>query len=106
MSLYARRKIPKTASARITRRAKVLMVIDFKLKHTPREEIPHADALSRPDFDDDDDNNSVCFALDNIYFLQSDLLTQSDIRTEAESIRLFQNVIERKKSAIGNSAQK
>ena len=98
-------KIPKTASARITGWAKVLMGIYFKLKNTPREEMPHADVLSRPDFDDDDDNSRVCLDLENIYFLQSDLLTLSDIRTDAGSIRLFQNVIERKKAAIGNKAQ-
>ena len=62
------------------------MGFDFELKYTPGEQIPHADALSRLDFDDDDDNDRVCFALDNIYFVQSDLVTQSDIKTaEIES---------------------
>ena len=76
------------------------MGFDFELKYTPGEQIPHADALSRLDFDDDDNNDRVCFALDNIYFVQSDLVTQSDIKTELESNRLFQDIIKRIKTAI------
>ena len=93
-------EIPKTASARITRWATAQMGFDFELKYTPGEQIPHAEALSRLDFDDDDDNDRVCFALDNMYFVQSDLLTQSDIKTELGSSRLFQDVIKRIKSGI------
>ena len=76
------------------------MGFDYELKYTPGEQIPHADALSRLDFDDDDDNDRVCFALDIIYFVQSDLVTQSDIKTELGSNRLFQDVIKRIKSGI------
>ena len=47
---------------------------------------PHADAARGLDFDDDDDNDRVSFALDNIYFFQPDLVTQSDIRTELDRI--------------------
>ena len=93
-------EIPKTASARITRWAIAPMGFAFELKYTPGEQIPNADALSRLDFDDDDDNDRVCFALDNIYFVQSDLVTQSDIKTELGSNRLFQDVIKRIKSGI------
>ena len=52
------------------------MGFDFKLKNTPGEQIPQADALSRLDFDDDDDNDRVYLALDNVYFVQSDPVTQ------------------------------
>ena len=93
-------EIPKTASARITRWAIVLMGFEFELKYTPGEQIPHADALSRLDFDDDDDNDRVCFFLDNMYFVQSDLVTQSDVKIELGPNRLFQDVIKRKKSGI------
>ena len=58
------------------------MGFDFELNYTPGEQIPHADALSRLDFDDDDNNDRVCFALDKIYFVQSNLVTQSDFKTE------------------------
>ena len=57
------------------------MGFDFELKYTPGEQIPHADALSTLDFDDDDDKDRVYFALNNIYFVQSNLVTQSDIKT-------------------------
>ena len=93
-------EIPKTASARITRWTIALMTFDFELKYRAGERIPHADALSRLDFDDDDDNNRVCFALDNIYFVQSNLVTRSDIKTDLGSNRLFQDFIKRIKRGI------
>ena len=58
--------IPKVASAKITRWAIALMGFDFELKYTPGEQIPTADALSKLEFNDDDDRDRVCFALDNI----------------------------------------
>ena len=93
-------EIPKTASARITRWAIALIGFDFKIKYTPWEQISHADAFSRLDFDDDDDNDRVCFALDKIYFGQSDMVTQSVMKTELGSNRLVQDVIKRIKSGI------
>ena len=76
-------EILKTASPRITRWAIDLMGFDYELKYTPGEQIPHAEALSRMDFDKDElDNDRVCFAINNIYFAQSDLVTQAVIRTE------------------------
>ena len=73
------------------------MGFDFDLKSEAGEQIPHVDAMSRLDFDDDD-NDRICFALDNIYFVQSDLVIQSDIRTELGWNRFFQDVIKRTKS--------
>ena len=59
------------------------MGFDYELKYTPGEQIPHADALSRMDFDEvESDNDRVCFAINNIYFAQSDLVTQAEIKTE------------------------
>ena len=94
-------EIPKKASARITRLAIALMGFDFELKYKTAEQIPHIDAFIRLDFDDDNDNNQVCLALNNIFFVQTDLVIQSDIKTELGSNPLFQDVIERiKKSGI------
>ena len=75
-------EIPKTASARITRWAIALLGFDYELRYTPGEQIPHADALSRMEFDDDEsDNDRVCFAINNIDFAHSDLVTQAEIKT-------------------------
>ena len=91
-------EIPKTASARITRWAIALMGFDFELKYTPEKQIPHADVLSRVDFDEDEsDNDRVCFAI-NIYFAQTDLVTQAEIKTELGTNRLFQDIMKRIKS--------
>ena len=92
-------EIPKTPSARITRWEIALMGFDCELKYTPAEQIPHADALSRMDSDDgESDNDRVCFAINNIYFAQSDLVTQAEIKTELETNRLFQDIMKRIKS--------
>ena len=76
-------EIPKTASARITRWAIALMGFDYELNYTPGEQIPHIDALSRIDFDgDESENDRVCFAINNIYFAPSDLVTHAEIKIE------------------------
>ena len=61
-------EILETASAKITIWAIGQMGCDFELKNTPGEQFPNANALSRLDFDGDDDNDRVCLALDNIDF--------------------------------------
>ena len=92
-------EIPKTASARITRWAIVLMGFDYELKYTPGEQIPHADALSRMDFDEDEsDTDRVCFAINNIYLAHSELVTQAEIKIELGTNRLFQDIMKRIKS--------
>ena len=67
------------------------MGFDYELNYTPGEQIPRAYALSRMDFDEEkSDNDRVCFAIKNIYFAQSDLMTQAEIKTELGTNRLFQ----------------
>ena len=87
-------EIPKTAPARITRWAIALMGFNYELKYTPREQIPQGDALSRIDFDEDEsDNDRVCFAINNFYFALSDLVTQTEIKTELGTNRHFQDIM-------------
>ena len=58
------------------------MGFDFELMNIPGEQIPQADALSRKDFDKvESDNDQVCFTVNNIYFAQSDLLSQAEVKT-------------------------
>ena len=92
-------EIPETASARLKGWAIALIGFDYELKYTPGEQIPHADALSRMDFDEDEsDNDRVCFAINNVYFAQSDLVTQAEIKTEFGTNRLLQDILKRIKS--------
>ena len=75
------------------------MGFDYELKYTPGEQTPHADALTRMDFDENEsDNDRVCFAINNIYFGQSDLVAQTEIKTELGTNRLFQDIMKRNKS--------
>ena len=70
------------------------MGFDNELKYMPGEQIPHAHALSRMDFDEDEsDSDRVCFAIKNIYFAQSDLVTQAEIKTELGTNRLLQDIM-------------
>ena len=76
---------------------------DFELKYTPGEQIPQADALSRMGFHEDEWNNDqVCFAINNNYFVQSDLVTQAEIKNELGRNRLFQDIMKRIKSGNWN----
>ena len=80
------------------------MGFDYVFKYTLWDQIPHADALSRKNFDEDEsDNDRVSFATKNICFAQSDLVTQAEIKTELGTNRLFQEIMKRFKS--GNSKQ-
>ena len=48
------------------------------------------------DFDEDEsDNDRVCFAINSIYFVHSDLVTQAEIKTELGTNRLFQDIMKR-----------
>ena len=70
------------------------MGFDYELKYTAVEQIPHAEALSRMDFDEDEsDKYRVCFAINNIYFALSDLVTQAEIKTELATNRLFHDIM-------------
>ena len=65
----------------------------------PGEQILHADALHRMDFDEDEsDNDRVCFAINNMNFTQSDVVTQAEIKTEIGTITLFQDIMKLIKS--------
>ena len=75
-------EISKTSSTRITRWAIVLRGVNFRLKYFPGGPIPHADGLSGLAFGDENDNDCVCFALYGIYFVQSELVNQSNLRNE------------------------
>ena len=76
------------------------MGFHYELKYTPGEQIPHADALSRMDFDEDEsDNDRVCFAINNIYFAQCELVTPAEIKTDLGKNRPFQDIMKRIKSS-------
>ena len=76
------------------------MGLNIELKYTPGDQIPHANVLSRIDFDEDQsENDRVCFAIHNIYIAQSDLVTQAEIKTELGTNRFFQNIMKLTKSS-------
>ena len=46
------------------------------------------------------------FAINKVYFAQSDLMTQAEIKTELGTNRLFRDLMKRIKRAIRNNGQK
>ena len=74
------------------------MGFDHELKYTPREQITHADTLSRTDFGEDESDDRVCFDIKNIYSAQSDLVTQVEIKTQLGTNRFFQDIMKPIKS--------
>ena len=80
------------------------MNFDYEMKYTPGEQIPHADDLSRMDFDEDESvNDRVCSSINNIYLAQSDLVNEAQIKTELGTNILFQD--KRKQIKRGNCDQ-
>ena len=75
------KEIAKTESATNTRWGIEMMRSNLELKHTPRMQIRHADALKR-NFKDKNKtvDDSACFAINDIYFAQTDLVNQAEIR--------------------------
>ena len=97
-------EIPKTASARVTRWKIALIGFDYELKHTRGEQIPPCRCFEQNGFDEHKSNNDrVCFAVNNIYFAQRNLVTQAVIKTELGINRLFLDLMTRIKS--GNLKQ-
>ena len=75
--------IPKTAPDKMKRSAIVLMCLSFELIQLLGEQIPHADALSRLDFDGKEfENSRICFANNNNHNVQINLVTRTEIRTK------------------------
>ena len=75
------------------------MGFEYEWKYIAGEEIPHADALRRMNFDEDESKNDrVCFAISNIYFSQRDLATQAEIKTKIGTNRLFHEIMKRMKN--------
>ena len=48
--------------------------------------------------EDESDNDRVCFAINNVYFAHSDLVTQAEIKIKLGTNRLFQDIMKRIKS--------
>ena len=97
-------KIPKTASPGIRRWAIALMGFEIELKYKPGEQIPHADALSGLDFDDDKDNDRGCLAIDNMFTIRpgDPVRHQNSPGIDSTLPRCHQKI----KTKTGNSAQK
>ncbi len=81
VAIYGGVQLPKVASSRMVRWAIILQAYDFSIVHKPGSEIPHADAISRLRWDDDEDN-----AEDRVINNISDNSLSCDLR---ETIRCF-----------------
>ena len=81
-------EISKTSSTRITRWAILLIGVNFRLKYTPGGPILHADGLIGLAFGDENDNDGVCFALYGIYFVQSELVNQSNVNERINTSKM------------------
>ena len=66
------------------------MGFEIELKYKPGEQIPHADALSGLDFDDDEDNDRGCFALDNMFTMELnwDRFDSSEMSSKNKKLKL------------------
>ena len=89
-------EIPKTALATITRWVVALTDFNSELRNTTRQQIHQADALSLMDFDANNSDNYWMFsAINNIYFAQSDLVNQADIKNELGTNKFFHGIKKR-----------
>ena len=95
------KELPKTVLARITRWAISLMAFDFEIKHKDGSSIPHADAMSRLNFDQDDDEcNLVDYLYLNldefrVHFAEHKLFPIEELRSDCERDELAKQITRR-----------
>ena len=95
------KELPKTVSARITRWAISLMAFDYEIKYKEGSSIPHADAMSRLKFDNDDDEcNLVDYSSSNfdefcVHYAEHKLIPFEELRSECERDELAKRIIRR-----------
>ena len=95
------KELPKTVSARITRWAISVMAFDYEIKYKQGSSIPHADAMSRLNFDKDDDQcNLVDYSSSNldefcVHFAEHKLIPFEELRSECERDELAKRIIRR-----------
>ena len=95
------KELPKTVSARITRQAISLMAFDYEIKYKGGSSIPYADAMSRLNFDKDDDEcNLVDYSSSNldefcVHYAEHKLIPFEELRSECERDELARRIIRR-----------
>ena len=95
------KELPKPVSARITRWAISLMAFDSEIKHEEVSSIPYAVAMSRLNFDrDDDECNLVDYLSLNldefrVHFAEHKLIPIEELRSDCKRDELAKQIIRR-----------
>ena len=98
-----RKELPKMTSARIMRWAIKLMAFDFDILYVKGNTIPHVDALSRLNFDQDEEEND---GEDLIHWVETDVLQAERIRKETKQDPILNGIANRIKRNTWSNCSK
>ena len=87
-----RKELPKMTSARIVRWAIRLMAFDFDILYVKGNTIPHVDALSRLNFDQDEEEND---GEELIHWVETDVLQAERLREETTQDPILNGIASR-----------
>ena len=90
------RELPKVTSARLMRWAIQLSAFDYDIQYVKGESIPHADALSRLDFaDDQTDGVDACGDTSFVHWTETDVVSIKELQQETKRDALLSSVATR-----------
>ena len=93
-----RRELPKVTSARILRWAIQLMGFDYEIQYVKGNTIPHVDAMSRLDFEEDanDDSYSDCCSTSSfVHWTETDVVNLKDLAFATKKDPILERITNR-----------
>jgi hypothetical protein len=89
------RELPKVTSARLLRWAIQMSAYDYDIQYVKRENIPHADALSRLDFESDLEDQKDFLEKTFVHWTETDVISVTEIERETKNDVVLSGILRR-----------